>query len=344
VPETIILDTPSPTPPPPTRVTEAVTDTALEQGLRRSRRYLNGSSLTSQDIDALLDATPVQFDLTLPRIYSVDREDNDGREDKSPWWHHPTFEARVKADIQRTLRLLLPADPAKDPPPPIGEGAGRWRAEVRPRQLRAQMWAERLEDAFGPGPLDRGLGRKPRRVAVSSHSPLSPRTSLIHFFWFQRPAGAARRKSNGVGVTALRPPKVVFVNTLSYGHVRRTLQPPSERRSPSLNDTDDPSVVFDDISNVDVVNEKENEAAAWTVALLPLVKGKTTMDEAGLARTSDTLGKVEHASDQDLITLDMLKVSFGQFGVVNLPDSQSADPRRDVVAGERVGGHREEAQ
>jgi hypothetical protein len=68
-------------------------------------------------------------------------------------------------------------------------------------------------------------------------------------------------------------------------------------------------VVFDDISNVDVVNEKENEAAAWTVALLPLVKGKTTMDEAGLARTSDTLGKVEHASDQDLITLDMLKES-----------------------------------
>ena len=173
VPETIILDTPSPTPPPATRVAETVTDSATEQGLRRSRRYLNGSSLTSQDIDALLDATPVQFDLTLPHIYSVDRDssgDNGGREDKSPWWHHPTFEARVKADIQRTLQLLLPADSANDPPPPIGEGAGRWRAEVRPRQPRARMWAERLEDAFGPGPLDRGLGRKPRRVAVSSHS------------------------------------------------------------------------------------------------------------------------------------------------------------------------------
>ena len=101
------------------------------------------------------------------------------------------------------------------------------------------------------------------------------------------------------------------MNSLSYGHVRRTLQPPSRHRSPSLNDTDDPSVVFDDISSVDVVNEKENEAVAWTVALLPLVKGKTTMDEAGMARTSDTLGKVEHASDEDLITLDILKVSFG---------------------------------
>ena len=169
VPETIILDTPTPTPPPPTRVAEAVTDSAPELGLRRSRRYLNGSSLTSQDIDDLLDATPVPFDLTLPRIYSVD---NGGGKDTSPWWHHPTFEARAKVDIQRTLRLLLPADPAEDPPPPIGEGAGRWRAEVRPRQPRARMWAERLEDAFGPGSLDRGLGRKPRRVPVSS-PPLS---------------------------------------------------------------------------------------------------------------------------------------------------------------------------
>lgn len=105
---------------------------------------------------------------------------------------------------------------------------------------------------------------------------------------------------------------MVVVNTLSYGHVHRTLEPPSRRRSPSsLNDTDEPSVVFDDISNADVVIENENEVAAWTVALLPLVKGKTTMDEAGMARTSDTLGKVEHASDQGLITPDMLKVGFG---------------------------------
>lgn len=120
---------------------------------------------------------------------------------------------------------------------------------------------------------------------------------------------------------------MVFVNTLSYGHVRRTLQPPSRRSSPSLNDTDGLSVVFDDISNAaDLVKEEEakedeNQAATWTVALLPLVKGKTTMDAAGLARTSDTLGQAEHASDQGLITLDMLKVSFG---LSNPPGGKSA--------------------
>ncbi|KAI9466585.1 hypothetical protein BJY52DRAFT_1232951 [Lactarius psammicola] len=299
VPETIILDTPSPTPPPPPRArpAEVVTDPVPEHGLRRSRRgitYLNGSSLTSEDIDDLLDATPVPFDLT-PRIHLAAHDgsegNNGGSEDKVLWWQRPTFEARVKADIQRTLRLLLPADPAEDPPPPIGEGAGHWRAEVRPRQPRARMWAERLEDSFGPGPLDRGLGRKPRRMA--------------------RPAGAARRKNSATGAAALRPPTMVFANSLSYGHVRRTLDPPSRRRSPSLDDTDDPNVVLDDgiTTNTDDVNE--GEAAAWTVALLPLVKGKTTMDEAGMVRTSDTLSKVEHASDQGLITLGMLKVSLG---------------------------------
>jgi hypothetical protein len=66
---------------------------------------------------------------------------------------------------------LLPSDPAQDPPPIASDdlgGDGSWRrAEVVPRQSGARMWAERLEGAFGPGPLDRGMGRKPRRVAVS---------------------------------------------------------------------------------------------------------------------------------------------------------------------------------
>ncbi|KAH8985833.1 hypothetical protein EDB86DRAFT_2957334 [Lactarius hatsudake] len=293
--QTIILDTPTPTPPPPPRAqtTEAVTDSVPEQELRRSRRgitYLNGSSLTSQDIDDLLDATPVPFDLN-PRIHLAapdgNEDNNDGSEDKdkSLWWQHPTYEARAKADIQRTLWLLLPADLANDPPPPIGEGAGRWRAEVRPRQPRARMWAERLEDAFGPGPLDRGLGRKPRRMA--------------------RPAGAAKRK-NSEGGPSKRAPTMVFANSLSYGHVRRTLEPPSRRTSPSLDDSDDPHMPDDDTTNADA---NENEADTWTVALLPLVKGKMAMDEAGMVRTSETLSKVEHASEQALITLGMLKES-----------------------------------
>ncbi|KAF8258529.1 hypothetical protein EI94DRAFT_1754497 [Lactarius quietus] len=267
VPETpreviTILDTPFPTPPPLTPAADIIKDPTPEPGVRRSRRYLNG---------------PL-------------------------WWRQPAFEARVKADIQRTLRLLLPADPAEDPPPPIGEGAGRWRAEVRPRQPRARMWAERLEDAFGPGPLERGLGRKPRRVPA-------------------RPASAARRK-NG------RKSTMVLVNPLSHGRAHGMLKPPSRHRSPSpsLHDTEtetvEASVVFNDITNnTDVVlnaNESD-EAAAWTVALLPLV---------------------EHASDRGLINLSMLKESaladtvrrLGELEDVPLGDTHSLRDRARTLA------------
>jgi hypothetical protein len=145
-------------------------DSTLEYGMRRSRRAMGLSEdLTARDLDVLLDAVPLPFDFSLARRHLASRgmgENDEQGEESSLWWYHPIFEARAKADIRRTLSALLPSDPAQDPPFPIG-AAGGWKAEVRPRQSRARIWAERLEDAFGPGPLDRGLGRKPRRVAVS---------------------------------------------------------------------------------------------------------------------------------------------------------------------------------
>jgi hypothetical protein len=42
-------------------------------------------------------------------------------------------------------------------------------------------------------------------------------------------------------------------------------------------------------------NVSDEAAAAWAAALLPLVKGKTTMDGARLAQTSDALSEVERA-------------------------------------------------
>jgi hypothetical protein len=142
----------------------------FEYGMRRSHRGMGLSKdLTARDIDILLDAVPVPFDFSLARRHLASPkkgENEEQSEESSLWWYHPIFEARAKADIRRTLAAFLPSDPAQDPPFPIG-GAGGWKAEVRPRESRARIWAERLEDAFGPGPLDRGLGRKPRRLAVS---------------------------------------------------------------------------------------------------------------------------------------------------------------------------------
>jgi hypothetical protein len=116
---------------------------------------------TAEDIDILLDTVPVPFDFSLARHHLVSRGngENEGQiEETALWWYHPIFEARAKADIHRTLSGLLPSDPSQDPSP---IGTGSWKAEVRPRCSGAQIWAERLEDAFGSGRLDRGLGLKP---------------------------------------------------------------------------------------------------------------------------------------------------------------------------------------
>jgi hypothetical protein len=162
----------------PTQSFESIPESIPDYAPRRLRRGMGASEdLTARDIDALLGAVPIPFDFSLSHRHLTARDDNDRDDDEersdeesSLWWHHPIFEARAKADIRRTLGALLPADPAQDPPPiASGDsgGDGSWRAELLPRQSGARMWAERLEDAFGPGPLDRGMGRKPRRVAVS---------------------------------------------------------------------------------------------------------------------------------------------------------------------------------
>jgi len=64
-----------------------------------------------------------------------------------------------------------------------------------------------------------------------------------------------------------------------------------------------------------VVNAGESEseaavAAAWTSALLPLVKGKTRLDRAKMALTSEALGEVERADERGGIAREVLKVSL----------------------------------
>ena len=94
----------------------------------------------------------------------------------------------------------------------------------------------------------------------------------------------------------------------------RILEPPSRRRSPTEDAADaaprpleDDSVTLVKAANVCV---SESEAAAWTAAILPLVKGKTVMDGAKMEQTSDALGEVERASQRGSITREVLKVSM----------------------------------
>ncbi|KAF8490953.1 hypothetical protein F5888DRAFT_1081978 [Russula emetica] len=299
VSEPFATHTPTPTPAlaRPTRSLETIPDSTLEYGMKRSRRGIGLSEdLTARDLDMLLDAVPLPFDFSLARRHLASREkgENDEQsEENSLWWYHPIFEARAKADIRRTLSALLPSDPAQDPPSPIG-GASGWKAEVRPRQSKLRIWAERLENAFGPGPLDRGLGRKPRRVA--------------------RPAGAARREA----ADSLRFQNGVVVIPNSHRSTPRILEPPSRRRSPkdavagvATDEAFSPLEADDVALVVDAANAgiSKSEAAAWTAALLPLVKGKILLDKTKIARTSDALGEVERANQRGNFAREVLKVS-----------------------------------
>ena len=180
VPKPPATHTPTPAPVRPSRSAETISDSVSEHGLRHTRRGMGPSrDFTIRDIDFLLGAVPVPFDFSLSHHHPAALDNGEGGEESSLWWYHPIFEARAKADIRRTLSALLPADPAQDPPLPVGGGLkDGWRAEMRPRESRGRIWAERLEDAYGPGPLDRGLHRKPRRLAVSSVSLLSIAFSL----------------------------------------------------------------------------------------------------------------------------------------------------------------------
>jgi hypothetical protein len=68
-------------------------------------------------------------------------------------------------------------------------------------------------------------------------------------------------------------------------------------------------MVVDKDEDASVRESKQAAAAAeWTAALLPLVKGKTTMDGAKMALTSTALRDVERANEGGHLSSGILKV------------------------------------
>lgn len=112
------------------------------------------------------------------------------------------------------------------------------------------------------------------------------------------------RSQNGAGA--------VLVIPNSHRPTPRILEPPSRRRSPK-DPVADEAVLHppeaDGVAMVDAgISESEAAAAAWTAALLPLVKGKIMLDKTKMAWTSDALGEVERANKRGSFTREVLKV------------------------------------
>jgi hypothetical protein len=120
----------------------------------------------------------------------------------------------------------------------------------------------------------------------------------------------------------------------SHRSTPRILEPPSRRRSPKDAAADEafgPPLEADGVALVDsIANARisESEAAAWTAALLPLVKGKIMLDKTKIARTSDALGEVERANQRGSFAREVLKVSK----VLKLRQTLSRAPTEDLAA------------
>jgi hypothetical protein len=98
----------------------------------------------------------------------------------------------------------------------------------------------------------------------------------------------------------------VVVNPNSHRSTPRILEPPSRRRSPKDVAVDE---AFRPLDAATASMSESEAAAAWTAALLPLVKGKIMLDKAKIARTSDALGEVERANNRGSFAGEVLKVS-----------------------------------
>jgi hypothetical protein len=126
----------------------------------------------------------------------------------------------------------------------------------------------------------------------------------------------------------------VVVIPNSHRSTPRILEPPSRRRSPKDAAADEdfgPPLEADGVALVDTTANariSESEAAAWTAALLPLVKGKIMLDKTRIARTSDALGEVERANQRGSFAREVLKVSK----VLKLGQTFAWGPTEDLAA------------
>jgi hypothetical protein len=137
--------------------------------------------------------------------------------------------------------------------------------------------------------------------------------TLMSHLGLQRPAGVTKGEAADSWRSRNGPGRVVVIANSYRSAPPRSLEPPSRRRSPkdaadvAFRPTDANSVALDEVANESI---GESEAAAWTAALLPLVKGKITVDEAKMAQSSDVLGEVERADLRGRIAREVLTVSI----------------------------------
>ena len=100
-----------------------------------------------------------EFDSLLETVEMPVREKGQLKRDK---WSIEDAPERMTID---TAVLLLGQDLSDDTNQPV-EPATSDVKKVRFQQTPADMYVERMERMFGPGKVDRGFGKKPRKVKM----------------------------------------------------------------------------------------------------------------------------------------------------------------------------------
>ncbi|KAI0043161.1 hypothetical protein FA95DRAFT_439155 [Auriscalpium vulgare] len=161
-------------------ITTSVTEAAPRPVRTLSRRIAATREFDvvvhADEMDRLLDTQtlPLALDLGLPKWpkrmegAAGVAEDATQDEEKVSWWDRDAYQWRLGADTRRRLKVILGenADGTEEPVKPR-RTAGRHERPVTTKQVTgSQMWIDRLERNFGPGKVDRGVGRKPKRVST----------------------------------------------------------------------------------------------------------------------------------------------------------------------------------
>ncbi|KAI0059363.1 hypothetical protein BV25DRAFT_1993669 [Artomyces pyxidatus] len=271
--------------------------------------------VSEQEMDALLDTQQVELVFESGRARpgaggkgSPSKAEEGQERPAAHRWVQREVQERARMDL---LKILSGMSGART------DGAhaavqGPKPGEIRASTSGAQMWIDRLEAAFGPGPADRGMGKKPRRLKTR--------------------------------------PQNIWDNEAVNGDDASQDAGPANLGDRIVESTEDGVTEWlhasDPDRNADLVTEEQ--AIAWGNALMRLVKGKAALDEGDMSQLSATLRDVERthtaANAEVLKTSSLVKAvrSLGALEELPLGDRHQMIMRASAVASfwdEKFGSH-----
>ncbi|KAA1465909.1 hypothetical protein DENSPDRAFT_830605 [Dentipellis sp. KUC8613] len=285
--------------------------------------------ISRRQLDALLGASHTGLELRLPQGTLTNW--TTGEAERVSWWAGEEVEERVRADLRVLLRAPVPALKNGAPKGAAGaevdvdvrvDGDGVEQEQERGKDLEKEkerergrarevtvaeepsmvlMWAEHLQALFGPGALDRGTGKKPRRPrARVTRAPL--RTVLST----ESSAEPSREGSLDERVPA--PDRLILPRVKEAKAPDDVIDVDMDEDKELLPEKQ--QVTEDSVDGTTAVGGEEPDEEMlerWTAALQKLVKGKQMLDQTDMQELDSVLRDISLV--RDTVTLHTLQSS-----------------------------------